>query len=387
MGLFEELDAVEPLTQLDVEELTREEHARVETDRLRARRMAERAVDAEELADGVEPAVVRSAFQERALPLPLASYTIDSLLPTGGRAVLAGYRKAGKTTMVLNLVKCWANPLGGMFLGAYRCDPVLVGKTVVWLNLELTPEKGREWLHRLTMDDDTARNIIAVHMRGRTSRYAVTHTSGRKALTDLLRQAGADRVVIDPVAPLMASCGLDGSSPHDVAVFLMAMERVAEAAGVREMVYVTHVSKSGAQSDGDETAMGASRWEDAADAIWVMGKEKMSSQRWFKAEGRDVDVPEGLLSLDETTLELSLATAVGGRKEALTKALVEKVVEVVTAAPGIKKGELRSHPQLNVKGTNIDGAIAQAVAEGHITLAPGDHGSITHYATVSLTVV
>ena len=59
----------------------------------------------------------------------------------------------------------------------------------------------------------------------------------------------------------------------------------------------------------NERARGDSRLQDWPDAIWRLVREtdEPDSARYFKAYGRDVDIPEGRLSFDAATRRLTYA--------------------------------------------------------------------------------
>lgn len=168
---------------------------------------------------------------------------------------------------------------------------------------------------------------------------------------------------------------------RDVGMFLVAMDRIALAAGVSEIVYVTHVGKSDARSDGDESALGAERWESAADAIWVKGNEKDSGVRWFRAEGRGVAVSETNLHFDSATWAetLDAPTAGKGRRAAVTDRLMEDIVRVVGENPGINKGDLGASPEIKGDSGTIKSAIEAAANKGLIKMVPGSHNSKTYF--------
>ena len=348
----------------------------------RVDRQARRDLDAEEATDGLDEAEVASFYREARLPEDEEAWSIGGLLPAEGRALVAGYRKVGKTLLALNLAAAWADPAGGRFIGRFDCQPPPLGRRIVWLNLELTRLQARRWLKHLDIDDATAKAIVGVHARGRVSKYAPTTTHGRAELVALLRKVKADRLIVDPVAPLIAACGLNIADPKDTQMFLNAMERICREAGVREVVYITHVGKSDAKADdGAETALGSERWESAVDAIWVMGKEKESGERWFRAEGRDVDVPEMRILHDEKTGQLSLRpeTEGWGRKAARLEELVNRVVAIVEDNPGTNKGDLRDHTLMKAKSKEAGSAISEAIRLGMIRAEKGPSNAILHY--------
>lgn len=346
-------------------------------ERERARRKANRTLDAEELADGLVEPVIGTFYDEAREPVPKIKWAVDGLLRINGRMIISALRKAGKTTLVLNLVT--ARAAGGMFLGEYECSPPDEGKSVVWLNLELSAEQAREWIQALVVEDEVARRLVAAHLRGTVSRYAPTTDTGRDNLTKLLQDHRGQCVVIDPIAPLMAACGLSINDDKDVAVFMLAVDRIAAAAGVTEVIYIAHIGK-GAE-EGVEMAKGSSRWEEAVDCVVTMGVEKESQRRWFRAIGRGVDMPEQHLVFNQATLGLHLAD--GSRSTLHLEELILRVVKVVASNPGILKSDLRAHPEISKQHATTGSAIAEAIRRGLIRAERGRGTALHHYVNDS----
>jgi hypothetical protein len=345
----------------------------------RARRRAVRMLNAEELADDITEPVVATFAEENDAETPEQEWVIDGLLVAEGRVMLSASKKSGKTTLVLNLLKAMVTEAA--FLGLYPVSAMDDDKVACWLNLELTRTQAQRWIKRLGLTADQGKRLVAVHLRGSVSRFNLTSVEGRAALVELLRPLGVQRLVVDPVAVLMAASGLNNADDLDVARFMLTFDRIAAEVGISEVVYIHHVGKG--VEEGKEAAKGSTRWEDAVDAIWLMGFARDTRQRWFRAEGRDVEVAESPLAFDPETLELTIAGGLSGvgrsRRSLTTAELTKRVYEVVTRMPGISKGALRGHPDLGVRVTEADAAIAQAISNGWVRTDGGDHGSIQHW--------
>jgi len=254
------------------------------------------------------------------------AYRIDRLWPINGRVLLAAAAKAGKTTMVMNLLKALAD--GGTFLGCYDIAQVTDG-TIVYLNLEVSENQMRRWMRRAGIVN--ADRIVVANLRGQISALTLGSETGRKRVTDWLRGLNAEVVVLDPLAPLLGSLGLEEKENSDIARFFSWWSEMLHDAGVREDFICHHAGWDGTRS------RGASRLVDEPDAVWTIDRDKATDEdgddvydnnepRFLKAIGRDVDLPESLLKFHPTTGVLELAE--GNRK-------------VIRAASKIAKAEVR----------------------------------------------
>ncbi len=136
-----------------------------------------------------------------------------------------------------------------------------------------------------------------------------------------------------------------------------------------------------------ERSRGDSRILDWPDATWKLVRadpDDPSSARYLSAYGRDVDVPEGRLSYDETTRRLTYAE--GNRREASVAALVLELLDRLGKYPegvsGRKVEELLSEAGHGRNETWQ--ALAKAVLNGQVSTRPGPRNSTLH--TVSAPV-
>lgn len=307
------------------------------------KQVAKKAAEMQLLDDARQMLAVRRAGQAPPLdavdlsaflaqPDEATAYRVDKLWPDNGRVLLAAAAKAGKTTMVTNLLGCLAD--GGAFLGLYDVQPVT--GTVVYLNLEVGPNQMRRWLRRAGIIH--TEKVHVVNLRGVVSALTLASATGRERVAGWLRGMGAEVVVLDPLAPLLAACGLDENSNTDVATFFSWWSQTLHTAGVVDDLVAHHAGHAGGRS------RGASRLMDEPDALWTITRDHATDEdeddvyggtepRFFKAVGRDVEVTEQPLEFDGVTGLLTLGS--GNRKQmraqAKDKAARTRVLAAVDA--------------------------------------------------------
>ena len=240
-------------------------------------------------------------------------YRVEGLWPAEGRVLLAAAAKSGKTTMVVgNLIPALVD--GRPFLGRFDVHPV-AGRVVLF-NMEVGPRTLRGWMRRAGIA--ATDRVEVVNLRGKSSALALGSDQGRRRLADYLRGEGAEVVILDPLAPVLASLALDENSNADVAVFFAWWSEALGLAGVADDLVVHHTGHAG------ERSRGASRLLDEPDAIWTLTKMKdtdgdeadpigMAGPRFLAAYGRDVDLIAEGLAFDSATGGLTLTGK--GRRE------------------------------------------------------------------------
>jgi RecA-family ATPase len=270
-------------------------------------------------------------------------YLIEGLWPTGGNVLFSAQYKAGKTTVVGNLVRCLAD--GDTFLGSPntekdiyldRCFTVRQLKPdegIFIADLELDRRTLRRWLR-----DQNIKNpawVRAESFRGRLDDFDILNPARRDEWARALRSWAIKILVVDPVGPLIAAYGFSEESNTDVAKVLGAIDALAAEADVEEVLLVHHMGHSG------ERSRGASVFRTWPDAEWRLlreepprGKEASpDAARFFTAEGRDVAVYETKLDYDPTTRHLSIAG--GTRSQYAANKHGPAVLQAVTDNPGL----------------------------------------------------
>lgn len=264
-----------------------------------------------------------------------AQYRIDQLWPRGGNVLLAAQQKAGKTTMIANLVRCLVDD--ELFLGKYNVEPI-TGQ-IVLLDNELDERMLRRWLRE--QDIEHSDQVHVIPMKGRLSTFRILEDATRTRWSE--RLSGAQVLILDPMRPVLDALGL--SEDKEAGRFLQAWDALKVEAGADETVVVHHMGWTSGHARGD------SRMVDWADVNWKIEKEKPQAndelfspltdsgdggKRYYTAHGRDVYVPKGLLEydsasrrllyIDKPTAEQALAMHIRPLIEAYVKASAPKQV-------------------------------------------------------------
>ncbi|MGS2641699.1 AAA family ATPase [Streptosporangium sp. G12] len=306
-----------------------------------------------------------------AVPDEPAQYRVDGLWPVGGRAILAAQFKAGKTTMVGNIMRSLVDSVP--FLGQFAVQP-FAGR-VVLLDDELDERMVRRWLRDQGIENLPAAAVVS--LRGRLSSFDILDPAVRSEWAADLRAAGAAVVVLDCLAPILDALGL--SEDKEAGRFLVAFDEMLKEAGVSEAIVVHHMGHSG------ERSRGASRLRDWPDVEWRLVREKSedgemdpAAPRYFSAYGRDVDVPESLLSYDATSRRLELSG--GSRRDTKTDRVLEAIVEYLTLTPGATGRDVERALKESEHGReDLRKALKRGANEGVLRTAPGPGGGHRYY--------
>lgn len=279
--------------------------------------------------------------------------------------------KAGKTTMVTNVVRCLAD--GGRFLGQFEVEPVTDGKILI-VNAEMTKRQFNRWLFEAGIENKAS--VLAFHVREAGPAYGdIIDPTRRDQLVKLMVKNNVKVLVIDPLNPMLAASGVEENSSSDVAKWFNALADIKERSGVTEVMLVHHFGHSG------ERGRGSSKFMDAPDALWtytmdeeepeddgegdepILGAVRTTgAPRYLRAVGREVDLPKSVVRFDPETRLLSIPS-LGGvmmsasaarkeKKERRNQDSVNKVVKAVGDNPGL--GWTRLHKEFI--GGNLDDA-------------------------------
>ena len=269
---------------------------RAEYNQLVVRDEARRKLDAEKAGDTLAGIPAPTSLTDfLSVPDTDAEYSVDQLLPVGGRAILAAQYKAGKTTFVANLLRALAD--GGKFLTQFDCGQP---RHVALLDDELDERLLRRWLREQGVHNTD--HVSVYPLKGRVSSFNILDDRVRGQWARQLE--GTDFLILDCLRPVLDGAGLDEN--HDVGQFLNAFDALTEQAGIDEQVVVHHMGHGAQRSRGDSRILD---WPDATWKITRADTDDPASRRFFSAFGRDVNVPEGALSFDEAVKRLSFTGA------------------------------------------------------------------------------
>jgi hypothetical protein len=332
----------------------------------RIRREARRLVDAEENPTPPLPRLVTLA-ERLAQPRPAIAWRIEGWQPAGTRVLLTGPGKAGKTTLMLGLLRALVD--GDPWLESGDVTPV--DGRVALIDLEMSPAQLDDWLRRAGLAHPD--RVLIASLRGSAAGFNLLDRDRRAAWAAALRAHEVQYLIVDCLRPILDALGLDES--REAGRFLVAFDALLREADVSEACLVHH------HGHGAERARGDSRLVDWPDATWRMVRGE-DGTRYIAAEGRDVSVPESRLDWDSTTRRLTLAG--GSRRDAARDAALEAVVEVLAAAGApmtgraIKAALVESeHPR-----DRIDAALRYGVQRGRLTVEAGPRRSRLYHLSV-----
>lgn len=185
-------------------------------------------------------------------------------------------------------------------------------------------------------------------------------------------------VILDCLRPVLDAFGL--SEDKDAGRFLVAFDALLAEGGAPEGLVIHHMGHAGERSRGD------TRLRDWPDVEWKLvreaaedGQSEAAARRYFAAYGRDVDVPEGLLTYDRETRRLTYAG--GTRKQAGADAVIPTLVAFIGENQGLTQNAIEK--ALAVPGgPSRDGVrlgLTRAIDLGHIDVSQGANRSRLHF--------
>jgi hypothetical protein len=302
-------------------------------------------------------------------------YRIVGLLPSEAGMLIVAQRKVGKTTVVLNIVRCVIT--GELFLARFPVRPI-TGRVAI-LNFEVSAAQLATWAQEVDVPSD---RLFLVNIRGR--RNPLTHSDDRARLAALLRDQQVELLVIDPFG---RACGATNQNdPGEVSTWLVDLDRFVRAeVGATDLILTAHAGWNA------ERARGASALEDWADSIVTVTRDEQDEARYLRATGRDVQVDEDRLRYDSTTRLLSLTDS-GSRKQnqrvAKSEALVGHIVEHVGRHAGASASDiirgLREDPAIDLpfQDNDVREACRLAEKQGKVRRQPEGPGKPTRHFLV-----
>jgi hypothetical protein len=302
-----------------------------------------------------------------ARPRPVVQWRIAGLQAIGHRVLLAAQFKAGKTTLAANVVRALLD--GDAFLGVYAVTGL--DGTVALFDFEMSSTQLDEWYRdqRIQHDD----RLFVIPMRGAAASFNIVDPTVRGQWVERLKARGVTYLILDCLRPMLDALGLNEHT--EVGRFLTALDALLREADIPEALLIHHMGHA------KERARGDSRLLDWPDAGWTLvrqSEEDPASPRFFKAFGRDVDVPEMQLAYNHAGRRL---TVVGGsRRQATARAALVAVLATLKGAGtplsvrGIQHALAASdHPRDRIRE-----AIKLGVREHAIVAEVGAHAAILH---------
>jgi hypothetical protein len=316
-----------------MEEAARAKAAKAAVDAQRIQDYADEIIrkrKAKVLADSIErgPTAIPDAIgltELMATEYEVARYRVEHNWPTDGRVVLAAAAKAGKSTLVGNLVMSLADQTP--FLGVYKITPLV--NHVVVIDNEMSPRMLSAWYSDIGVDN--SQYVKVYTLRGQGASFNILDDAVRAEWVTRLRQhGGTDVLILDCLAPALSALDLTETN-EDVGRFLSAFDALKREADISETMIVHHMGHS------SERSRGASRLRDWPDVEWRYVREQTEEgadvtdgARFYSAYGRDVDVSESKLVYTPYVRRLRFAG--GTRKQDASMRHLPAVEAILTRA-------------------------------------------------------
>ena len=212
------------------------------------------------------------------------SWTVDDLLPSSGVSILAAKPKVGKSTIARCL--SYAVATGTPFLGRATQQG-----TVVYLALE---EKRSE---------------VADHFRemGATDEPIFIHTgrAPEDALPALVAAIEEHRPVLAVIDPLLMFCRIQDL--NDYAQVTRALEPVIALARLSGCHILSNHHMGKAERAGADGILGSTALLGAVDTALIERRKEDGTRTLFSVQRYGKDLPESVLTLDETSGQVALA--------------------------------------------------------------------------------
>jgi len=336
-----------------------------ETRKLRVRDAARTAWNAEQRGP-VNPPQLLTLRERLALPRPPTLWRIRDWQPAGSRVVTAAQFKAGKTTLIGNLIRSLVD--GDDWLGRHQVIPVT--RTVTLLDFEMSPSQLDDWYRAQGIRNDDRVHIEP--MRGRATAFNLLDDRVHAQWAELLRERKTGYLVVDCLRPILDALGID--EQREAGRFLVPLDRLLTEAGIDDANLVHHMGHQGERSRGD------SRIRDWPEIEWRLVREndEPASARFISAYGRDVDQHESQLAYDSQTRHLTLD---GGSR---TDQKHRRALDDVLAALDEAKEPLTGRAvEMVLAGSDhsratIRGALKLGIRDGEIIPRPGPRGATLH---------
>lgn len=329
----------------------------------RARRDARRRL-ADDDRGQVDPPELVTLRDRLAQPVTVTPFRIEALQPEGSRVICAAQFKAGKTTIVGNLIRSLAD--GDPFLDRYHVGPI--AGTVALLDFEMSAGQLSAWLR----DQQIRRTdrVVVAALRGQARCFDVRDERIRAEW--ITRLAGVSYLIVDCVRPILDAVGLD--EHRETGAFLAGLDSLLTEAGIGECLAIHHMGHTGERSRGD------SRLRDWPDVEWrlVRQNDDPASDRFFSAYGRDVDMPEARLLYDAPSRRLTITD--GSRRDQVVIDVLGDVLITLDRASEPQSARAIQTALGDTEHTraSVRSAIKQGISEGAITTEAGPRNAILH---------
>jgi hypothetical protein len=343
-----------------------------ELELLRVRFEAKRRYNAEQTAPAEIPPL-RSLAERRLDPTPNPGMRIDRVMIDGGRVTFSGPPKGGKTTAKGEVTRSLAD--GVPLFGEFDTRPLGNEETVALYALEMSEGQQERWLLEAGIINEE--RVLLMALRGRVAAFNPLDPDNADKHVQLLHDHNTKVWIVDPVQDLFASGALDINRNDAVLRMLTAIDGIAERAAIENIIIGHHHGHSA------ERAMNSAAFRAWPDAEWNLVAAN-DGRRYFSATGRDINVPERLLTFDPVTRHLTLAG--GSRKDAAADSALTDVLTLLADSDEPRSCRSIERALADSEHTQkaIRNAIALGVTRGDITRKNGQRNSYLHTLSASV---
>jgi AAA domain len=263
--------------------------------RLRLEKRA-REILAEEEADKLElpKGIILTDFLEQEDENP--GQLIKGVWNYNTPVLLQAQFKAGKTTVRDNAVKSIVD--GYDFLDRFQVNKLTEGRVAI-IDLELSSDMLRKWLRRTGIKNTD--RVVVYPMRGQGAALNLLLPKVRQRWVAKLTEDNCKVLIVDCLKPILDALGLDEN--REAGRFLNGgVDALVAETKIDNCMVIQHMGHVADRARGDSSMLG---WGDS----WKITRETTddpSSQRYFSAYGRDIDVHQGTLVFNETNRHLKL---------------------------------------------------------------------------------
>jgi hypothetical protein len=289
------------------------------------------------------------------IPIENRGFVVDGLLRNGAFVTIVAAAKTGKTNLEINLIHSLVD--GVPFLGIFETSQ-LNGR-VGFMDFELEIDQAQDWIRRIGIKNLDALEVF--NLKGKANPFRDEESMAD--LAEHLKAGDVKALIIDPFSSIFSG---DANSNSEVKEFLKKLDNFKVLADLEIIVMAVHAGHDKGK------ARGASTLADHPDATWYMSND--GGTRYFRANGRDVDVEESALSFDTTTGQMKFAAG-SVRMDAETKIKVQ-ILRTVQSNAHISASELET----KVRGNNSAKARAkrELLSDGSINEHAGPAGRKTY---------
>ncbi len=308
-----------------------------------------------------------------AKPREPLSYTIDRLHPSGSNSLIAAQYKVGKTTLMANLLKSYAD--GDKFLGEFAVEPG-AGR-IAFFNYELTEDMLLDE-YLAPLDIENPDRVVLLNLRGLN--FDLRSPAAFDYAVKWLKGYDCDALILDPFGAA-ARLANDNDNSEARNWLLGVLDPLKEAAGIRDLWMPAHTGRGQAE-EGAEHVRGASSVDDWADVRWLYSKANVGGDegnqwhRFLSADGRGVDVSERELAFEKESHSLYVSEY-RSRAVARIQGGVEAVARIVQSEPRINATDLKA--KLPIGHRDKSGAISEAMQRGLIHVQQGPRNAKHYY--------